>query len=67
MKESVTYQAILEEGATIGEAKEARKILRLLGSDKFGAASVNVRAALDALADVRERAPEISNNAEWRE
>jgi hypothetical protein len=44
MKESVTYQAILEEGEARGEAKgraegeakEARKILLLLGRDQLG-------------------------------
>jgi hypothetical protein len=56
MKESVTYQAILSEGKAEGKAKglteEARKILLLLGRDQFGEPSAEVRAALDALADV---------------
>jgi hypothetical protein len=68
MKESVTYQAILEEGMAEGraagraagrvegeaegEAKEARKMLLLLGHDQFGPPPVNVQATLDALADV---------------
>jgi hypothetical protein len=56
MKESVTYQAILEEGEAKGEARgeanEARKILLLLGRDQFGEPSAKVRATLDGLADV---------------
>jgi hypothetical protein len=48
MKESVTYQAILEKGA----AKEARKILLLLGQDQLGEPSENVRATVEAITDV---------------
>src|SRR5207302_4518799 len=36
MKESSTYQAILEEGEAIGKAEEARKMLLLQGRDRFG-------------------------------
>jgi predicted transposase YdaD len=78
MKESVTYQAILEEGAAIGEARgeakgkaeEARKILLLLGRDQFGEPSANVRAALDALADVNrieELTVRLKRAASWQE
>jgi predicted transposase YdaD len=66
MKESVTYQAILEEG----EAKGARKILVLLGRDQFGEPSANVWAALDALADVNrieELTVRMKRAASWQE
>src|SRR5262249_40193981 len=56
MKESVTYQAILEEGEAIGEAKgkaeEARKLIFLQGREKFGEPSAEAEAALNALSDV---------------
>ncbi len=48
MKESVTYQAIIEEG----EAKEARKMILLQGGSKFGEPSAEAEAALNALSDV---------------
>jgi hypothetical protein len=50
MKESVTYQAIIEEG----EANEARKILLLLGRRRFGDPSSEAVATLDALSDVNK-------------
>jgi hypothetical protein len=56
MKESVTYQAILEEGEAIGEAKgeakEARKMLLLQGRDRFGEPSAKIAARLDAVTDL---------------
>ncbi len=62
MEESVTYQAILEEGEARGEAKgkaagraeEARKILLLQGRSRFGAPSADEAGALDAVTDVRK-------------
>ena len=48
MRESVTYQAILAEG----RADEARRMLRLVGRDKFGEPSAQAEAAIDALMDV---------------
>jgi predicted transposase YdaD len=56
MKESVTYQAILEEGEAIGEAKgkaeEARNMLLLLGRDRFGEPSAKIMSILDAMTDL---------------
>lgn len=66
LKESVTYQAIIEEG----EAKEARKIMLLLGRDQFGKPSADVQAALDALADVNrleELTLRMKHAASWHE
>lgn len=36
MKESVTYQAIVEEGVAKGRLEEARRMLILLGEEEFG-------------------------------
>jgi len=55
MKESVTYQAIVEEGRVIGEARgqtdEARRILLKLGSERFGEPGAKVKARLNKIAD----------------
>jgi hypothetical protein len=53
MKESVTYQAIIEEGLAAGEIKEARKLL-LLGRTRFGEPSSEVLAGVDAITDVQK-------------
>jgi hypothetical protein len=60
MKESVTYQAIIEEGEAkgiakgeaMGEVKEAQKMLFLLGRNQFGEPSPEAAAALQALTDI---------------
>jgi predicted transposase YdaD len=56
MKESVTYQAILEEGEAKGLAKggvsEAKRLLLLLGTKRFGAPDARSQAALEALDDL---------------
>ncbi len=60
MKESVTYQAIVEEGKVEGKvegkaegkAEEARKVLLLLGREQFGEPSAKVVALLDAVTDL---------------
>jgi predicted transposase YdaD len=56
MKESTTYQAILEEGEAIGVAKgkaeEARNILLLQGRDRLGEPSAKIAALLDAVTDL---------------
>lgn len=67
MRESTTYQAILEEGREEGEerglqlglqrglqagrAQEARRLLLLFGGARLGAPDAEVRARLDALTD----------------
>jgi predicted transposase YdaD len=70
MKESVTYQAILEEGKAEGKAEQTRKILLLLGRDQFGEPSASVQAAVDALADVtrlEELTVRLKHAASWQE
>jgi hypothetical protein len=56
MKESTTYQAILEEGRVDGIAKgkaaEARKMLLLQGRERFGEPSARVVARVDAVTDL---------------
>lgn len=56
MKESTTYQAILEEGkaegVTKGKAEEARKMLLLMGREQFGEPSARIVALLDAVTDL---------------
>jgi hypothetical protein len=47
MEYSDTYLEILEEGA----AKEARKFVLLLGSNRFGQPDPTTRAALEAIND----------------
>ncbi len=58
MKESVTYQAILDEGRAEGIAKgkaeEARRILRMQGENLLGEPSAEAIAALDAMTDVQK-------------
>jgi predicted transposase YdaD len=57
MRESVTYQAILEEGRAEGRAEgevegrltEARRILLGLGTKRFGAPSSEVRDAVQGV------------------
>lgn len=56
MKESATYQAILEEGRAEGEAKgmlaEAKKVLRLLGESRFGPLDAQGATTLESIKDV---------------
>jgi len=56
MKESSTYQAILEEGRTEGRAEgavaEAKKMLRLQGDDAFGPPDSRAAAAIERLDDL---------------
>ncbi len=52
MKESTTYQAILQEGATEGAVQEARKLLVRLGTKRLGAPSARTQAALTKITDL---------------
>jgi predicted transposase YdaD len=58
MKESSTYQAILEEGRTEGQAQGAiavaRKLLRLRGEEVFGPADGRIIAAIERLNDLTQ-------------
>jgi predicted transposase YdaD len=59
MKESTTYQAILQEGRAVGlaegraegQVQEARAILVALGSELFGSPDAATQAALEAITE----------------
>jgi len=82
MKESVTYQAILEEGVAQGIAQgvaqgqskgalaEARKLLLLQGSERFGRPDARTAARLESIADLRqleELAVQVMKAESWQE
>ena len=52
MKESTTYQAILEEGRAEGRAEGERRGLLLLGSQRLGPPDATTRSALNAIDSV---------------
>jgi predicted transposase YdaD len=52
MRESVTYQAILEEGRDEGQITHARRTLLELGTEKLGAPDVATAATIESLADL---------------
>lgn len=52
MKESSTYQAILEEGRGEGAVAEAKKVLRFLGEDAFGPPDARSAAHIERLNDL---------------
>jgi hypothetical protein len=54
MKESATYQAILEEGRGEGAVAEARELLRLRGEEVFGPADGRSIAAIERLNDLAQ-------------
>jgi predicted transposase YdaD len=62
MRESVTYQAILEEGMKLGEPaarlQEARSLLLRVGTKRFGAPDAAMRDALASIVSV-ERAEQL--------
>ena len=74
MKESSTYQAILEEGRIEGIAQgavaEAKKVLRLQGEQAFGSPDAATAAAierLDDLARLEGLLRRVLTAADWRE
>jgi len=52
MQESVTYQAIVEEGVEKGRLEEARQMLLDLGTERLGAPSEEVEAAIGRTTDL---------------
>ncbi len=58
MKESTTYQAILEEGEEKGKREgaliEARKLVRLQGEDLFGVPNARSAAVIEDITDVTQ-------------
>lgn len=49
MRESSTYQAILDEGREDGSLRQTRKLLLRLGNQKFGAPGPEVEASVQAI------------------
>jgi predicted transposase YdaD len=55
MKESVTYQAIVEEGVVKGQLDGARQVLLLVGEQRFGKPpGARARAAIEAIHNLEE-------------
>jgi predicted transposase YdaD len=52
MRESLTYQAILEEGRGEGAVAEARKLLRVVGDGLFGTPDARTATALEQIEDL---------------
>src|SRR5690349_2012971 len=46
---SSTYQAILEEGAALGEIRHARRTILRLGSQRFGPPGVSTMVVIESL------------------
>jgi predicted transposase YdaD len=78
MKESSTYQAILEEGRAEGLSKgraegaltEAKKMLRLVGDAKFGPPDDRTAAVIERLSDLaqlEELAERLPTAGSWQE
>jgi hypothetical protein len=74
MKESSTYQAILEEGRAEGELRgavtEARKLLRVFGDKQFGAPDARIMAVInriDDLARLEELCDRLPGAESWQE
>jgi predicted transposase YdaD len=70
MKESSTYQAILEEGRGEGAVAEAKKVLRLQGDDAFGPPNARTAAAIERLDDLtrlEELLKRVRTAASWQE
>ena len=70
MKESSTYQAILEEGRTEGAVKEARKLLRVFGDGKFGPPDAQTAEAIeqtDDLARLEDLCQRLRTASSWQD
>ena len=74
MKESSTYQAILEEGRQEGRSEgavaEAKKVLRLQGNKVFGVADSRTTSALeriDDLTQLEELLERLPTSTSWQE
>jgi predicted transposase YdaD len=70
MKESTTYQAILDEGRGEGAIAEARKLLRLRGEEAFGPADTRIIVAIEQLNDLtqlEELFKRVSSMRSWQE
>jgi len=70
MKESSTYQAILEEGRIEGAVTEAKKLLRVFGDRVFGPPDARIVSAIEGIDDLArleelcDRVPAVNS---WQE
>ena len=70
MKESSAYELILDEGRAEGETREATKLLKKLGTRRFGPPDPSALVAIEAITDLErielllERLLEVSS---WEE
>jgi predicted transposase YdaD len=74
MEESTTYQAIIEKGAALGEARgraeEARRLLLRLGQKQFGPPDEAIQAAVQANTEVErleDLAEQLLDVESWQE
>jgi hypothetical protein len=69
MKESTTYQAIIEEGESAGARKELRKVLRSQGEEQFGtpapAWAVRALEQIDSLEQLEALAKQVLRAHAW--
>ena len=52
MRESVTFQAILEEGREEGRVEELHRMILRLGRRRFGEADESIRNQIEAIRDI---------------
>lgn len=70
MRESTTYQAVLEEGLAEGSLEEARRMVLRLGTRKFGVPNPHVRRTLEEIAStelLEQLADRILTASTWAE
>lgn len=70
MKESTTYQAILEEGEARAGLKGERRLILMQGTSRFGPPSPQVTAAIEAIDDldrIERLALRLLEVASWEE
>lgn len=70
MKESTTYQAILEEGRSEGIVEGEKKALLLLGTRRFGPPDAATRAAivsLDSIGKLDQLTARLLDVSSWDE
>ncbi|WP_143392944.1 hypothetical protein [Fimbriiglobus ruber] len=70
MRESSTYQAILEEGREEGRENEAKDLLRLIGEKQLGPPDEQTTRAIDGIHDLarlRELITQVPTAGSWKE
>ena len=70
MKESSTYQAILEEGRGEGAVAEAKKLLRIFGDARFGVSDNRTAAVIERTQDLtllENLCARVQNATTWQE